>query len=347
MSATLTAIPAGHASPPERATRAACAPSTVILSSPREGSREVQAKALNDRGDVVGFADSTEPGQEAIHAILWRNGRVRSAVDLGVPPGYVASEAYGINNRRVVFGLAYDAQERAFPFRWAAGRWTVLKGPDGRRHPVDVPDHNTLNERGEMAGTMLIAGRRVAVRWSAGGVATVLAPLPGHAWTNVWSINDDGVVAGWSRREPNEDGENNPVLWDADGAVIALQTVPGMADGAAFATNGAGLTVGYLGNLGTDGQPGVPNTDPERDRAVVWESPTAVPRVLGRPARPHDYAALVDVNDRGQAAGMAGRFTSTGFARFRPMIWRHGLGEPAPAAGAGRTPSEPRWWSRT
>ena len=41
--------------------------------------------------------------------------------------------------------------------------------------------------------------------------------------------------------------------------------MPGRADGAAEQTNRSGLTVGYLGNLGTD-------TDPENDNAVVWQS---------------------------------------------------------------------------
>ena len=53
------------------------------------------------------------------------------------------------------------------------------------------------------------------MRWSPDGKATLLPALPGHTWTNVWSINDDGVVSGWSRKLPNDDGENNPVIWDA------------------------------------------------------------------------------------------------------------------------------------
>ena len=36
---------------------------------------EVQAKALNDRGDIVGFADNSDPKDKAIHAILWKNGK--------------------------------------------------------------------------------------------------------------------------------------------------------------------------------------------------------------------------------------------------------------------------------
>lgn len=39
---------------------AACSPRASILKSPRVRSQEVQAKALNDRGDVVGFADGRD-----------------------------------------------------------------------------------------------------------------------------------------------------------------------------------------------------------------------------------------------------------------------------------------------
>jgi probable HAF family extracellular repeat protein len=91
----------------------------VILESPRQNSREVRVKAMNDRGDVVGFADA-DNGSGSIHAILWKGAEATGAVDLGVLPGYVSSEAYGVNDDRVVFGLLYDRQERTFPFRWSA-----------------------------------------------------------------------------------------------------------------------------------------------------------------------------------------------------------------------------------
>lgn len=99
--------------------------------------------------------------------------------------------------------------------------------------------------------------------------------------------------------------------------MIALGTAPDRADGAAEATNRSGLTVGYLGNLGTD-------DDPERDNATVWSSATAAPMLLGPPAPPLGFSELVDVNDRGQAAGATGRFTPSGFTLFEPAIWRTG-----------------------
>jgi uncharacterized membrane protein len=296
--------------------KGACAPSAVILTS-SVGQHEAQAKALNDRGDIVGFADGVDPKDKGIHAVLWRNGKAGSAVDLGVLPGYVSSEAYGVNNDGVVFGLLYDKKERTFPFRWVAGRMTLLKGPDGKQQQADVPDRNTVNDRGEIVGTLIIAGQLQAVRWSPDGKATRLPALPGHTWTYAFSINDDGVVSGWSRKLPNSDGEENPVIWDAAGKVVPLKTAAGRADGIAEATNSSGLTVGYLGNLGSD-------ADPERDNATVWQSRTAAPHRLGAPAPPYGYSELVDVNERGQAAGMSGTFTKSGFTLFQPGIWLSG-----------------------
>ena len=264
-------VPASSSAEPQRpAAGKACAPSVLHLESSTEQG-EAQAKALNNRGDIVGFA-SSEAKDKAIHAMLWKNGKVAGAVDLGLLPGYVSSEAYGVNNNGVVFGLLYDKQERMFPFRWQAGRMTLLKGPNGKLQQVDAPDRNMVNDRGQIAGTLMINEWPQAVRWAPDGKATVLPALPGHTWTYAFGLNDDGVVSGWSRKLPNDDGEENPVLWDASGKVVPLKTAPGRADGIAEATNRSGLTVGYLGNLGTDGIPGVANTDPERDNAVIWQS---------------------------------------------------------------------------
>jgi probable HAF family extracellular repeat protein len=317
--ATSLIVVASTAATRARAGENACSPSTSILESPRAGSYDVQAKALNDRGDVVGFADSKN-GSGPIHAIMWKDGKVSGAVDLGVPPGYVSSEAYGVNNDRVVFGLLYDKRERVFPFRWKHGRMTVLKGPSGRPQRTENPGgggRNAINERGEMTWTLIVDGNRRAVRWTPDGKATFLPALPGHTWTNAFSINDEGVVSGWSRKLPNDDGAENPVLWTKSGKVVPLKTVPGRADGIAEATNSSGLTVGYLGNQS--------DTDPESGQFAVWRTRKAAPRLIG-PVRPWVIAELVDVNDRGEAAGMTGRIDpKTGFhLNVKLVIWRSG-----------------------
>ena len=209
-------------------------------------------------------------------------------------PGYVTSEAYGVNNDRVVFGLLYDKKERAFPFRWENGRMTVLKGPNGRILYTENPGaaagtRSTTAARSTW--TMIVGGDRRAVRWSPDGKATFLPALPGHTWTDAFGINDDGVVSGWSRKLPNGDGEENPVLWTRSGKVVPLKTAPGRADGIAEATNRAGLTVGYLGNQ-TD--------DRARERQGRGLADAhGRPLLLGACPRPNVIAELVDVNDRG------------------------------------------------
>ena len=311
---------------PTRAAATACSPTATILESPRPSTLEAQAKAINDRGDIAGFADSKH-GSGPIHAILWKNGKAASAVDLGVLPGYVTSEAYGINNDRVVFGLLFDRKKRAVPFRWKNGHMIVLRGPNGRLLYTENPGaagRNAINARGEMTWTMIVGGDRRAVRWTSDGKAAYLPALPGHTWTDAFSINDNGVVSGWSRRLPNRDGAENPVLWTRSGEVVPLRTAPGRADGIAEATNRAGLTVGYLGNQ--------TETDPESDQFAVWRTRTAEPLLLG-PVRPNVIAEFVDVNDRGQAAGMTGTMNpKTGFTLGNAVIWQTGWTRPRPLA---------------
>jgi probable HAF family extracellular repeat protein len=299
-----------------RAAETSCSPSTTILESPRPGSLDVQAKAINDRGDVVGFADGNK-GASPPHAILWRGGKVAAAVDLGVLPGYVASEAYGVNDDRTVFGLLYDRRERVVPFRWADGRMTVLRAPDGRPAYTDNPGsggRNAIDSSGVMTWTIVAGVDRRAVRWTPDGKATFLPGLPGHAWTGASSIGDDGVVSGWSRKVSALSGEESPVLWDASGKVIRLKTAPGRTNGIAEATVRSGVIVGLLGK----GDPGGDETG-----AVVWRSRSARPRLLGRPAS-HLAVELADVNDRGEAAGTAGAVTTDHFVLARPRIWRTG-----------------------
>lgn len=302
---------------------AECSPTVTVLTSPF-GPGEVQSKAINDRGDIVGFATVTDPAtprrSPAIHAVLWKHGRSDAVVDLGVLPGYVSSEAYGVNNDRIVVGLLYDKRGRTFPFHWERGHMTVLKGPRGHRRQAQTAQRNSINNRGQIAGTLVIRGQLRAVRWSPSGRARMLGTLPGHAWSYAFGINDDGLVSGWSRRKPSSSGAENPVVWPRPGKVVALQTAPDRADGIAEATNSHGLSVGYLGNQ-------TPK-EPERDEARVWSSHHATPRLLASVSAKHTLAELVDVNDQGQAAGMSGTFVEKGGNGFPssmvPAVWQKG-----------------------
>lgn len=68
--------------------------------------------AINQRGDVVGFAgDPAFPEGDILHAFIWtKGGGIRPLGALpNRTPEHVHSEAYGINERRQVVGISCDA----------------------------------------------------------------------------------------------------------------------------------------------------------------------------------------------------------------------------------------------
>ena len=288
--ALIAGLPAAASAGPQRPAAAkVCTPSVPLILKSSVGEGEAQAKALNDRGDIVGFADSKD-GSGPIHAILWKGGKVAGAVDLGVLPGYVASEAYGVNNKRVVFGAPLRQAGTDVSVPLGSGSHDGAEGAERAAQQADVPDRNAINERGEMAGTLIIAGRGRPCAGHPMARPPCSPPSPGTPGRTPSSINSDGVVSGWSRKMPNDDGEENPVIWDTSGKVVPLQTAPGRADGTAEATNRSGLTVGYLGNLGTDASPGGqyrPRAGQRRGLAVTHGSaaPARAPRSRPRHRR--------------------------------------------------------------
>ena len=214
-----------------------------------------------------------------IDAILWKGGKVARAVDLGGAARLrlLGGLRHQQRPRRVRPALRQEGAHVSVPLearphdRAERAEWAHTAG--GR--PGQERDQRTRRDRRQRcsspASGARCAGRARARRASSPRCRDTPGRMHGASAS-------DGVVSGWSRKLPSDDGENNPVIWTKSGKVIALKTAPGRADGAAEATNRSGLTVGYLGNLGTD-------TDPESDQAAVWRTRTAEPQLIG-PARP-------------------------------------------------------------
>ncbi len=299
----------------------ACTPSTSILKSPRAGSKEVQAKALNDRGDIVGFSDGADG---TYRAIMWKGGKVAAAVDLGVLPGYVC-----------LGGLRRDQRPR---------RLRPALRPKGAH--VSVPLDERSHDRAESAerkhpadgssrtGTRSTNGVRWLERCSSPATG---APCAGRAMA----------------RQPSSMG---------------CRDTRGRTSGASTGTDRLGV-VAHASERGRREQPGalgrlrqgrrsedrsrtrgrcrrsdesiradrrLPRHLPHRRRprerpGAVWRARTAEPQLMG-PTTPLAYGELVDVNDRGQAAGMSGAFTRNGFPLAKPAIWQTGLARLRPIA---------------
>jgi len=133
------------------------------------GGPDSSAWAINDKGQVVGSADTSEGAgsdraddfswcgdgkyaHNAFHAVLWTSGRMR---DLGTFGG-LESSAAGINNHGQIVGWAEAREEQEDvpgcllwkAFIWQDGRKTNLGG----LRPGAPNSASAINERGQVVG---------------------------------------------------------------------------------------------------------------------------------------------------------------------------------------------------
>jgi probable HAF family extracellular repeat protein len=110
---------------------------------------------INAQGDVVGFSNPDEPGDEVgdfiSRAFLWISGR-DTAEDLKVLPGDLFSEAFAINSHRQVVGISFGGANGARAFLWQDGVLTNLNdlvdiGPDVLLSAQDINDAGQITGR--------------------------------------------------------------------------------------------------------------------------------------------------------------------------------------------------------
>jgi probable HAF family extracellular repeat protein len=107
--------------------------------------------ALNERGDVVGFANpaGTDPPNDFnVRAFIWTKGNgMRS---LGTLPGDATSQALGINERRQVVGVSCGASCRAFI--WEDGAMTDMNELVASGSGETLRIAADINDRGQITG---------------------------------------------------------------------------------------------------------------------------------------------------------------------------------------------------
>jgi len=196
------------------------------------GGKDSAAAAINDRGQVVGRADTPRNFWEDMqywHAFLWQKGRMR---DLGTLGGR-ESHAQAINERGQVVGRSDTARladgfVRSLGFIWERGKMRDL----GLRFRSTYPA--VINDRGQVVGS--VDGH--AAVWESGQIRT-LRPL-GAGFTAL-DINEAGAVAGFCSFGPHHLA--HPCLWHKD-TVRDLGIAFGDR-GKAVALNDRGQVVGF------------------------------------------------------------------------------------------------------
>jgi probable HAF family extracellular repeat protein len=188
------------------------------------------AMGINDRGDVVGFSD-TSAGDA--HAFLWRHGRM---IDLGTVEGGTFSLAQAVNNRGEVVG---EACQPCGPFVWQRGVMTRLEFLPG----TEFGTATAINNRGQIVGILGFPSgvvTNVAVLWDRGRPIS-LGTLGGTT-SHANDINDRGQVVG-AAVTANDEGV--PFVW-RNGTMTVLESLigPSGVAAAAFAINNQGQVVG-------------------------------------------------------------------------------------------------------
>ena len=271
------------------------------------GGNESDATALNNRGQVVGFAQNATPDPFSIfysifgssagtqtRAFLWDE---KSGMrDLGTLGGPDALAAF-INERGQIAGFSYTNSTpnpttgipTLDPFLWTNGKMVdlgTLGGTNG------AP--NALNNRGQVVGQSNLAGD-VTFRpflWTAPGPMLDLGTLGGDNATAT-AINDAGEVIGNTDFFPACQ-ICHAFVWTKRDGITDLGTIDGDSCSDASAINSAGQIVGLSHACDFSSQ-----------EAVLWESGEIIDlNTLIPPGSPLFLTRALTINNRGEIGGL-------------------------------------------
>ncbi len=135
------------------------------------------ASDINDKDEIVGFADAKEDGKNRSHALLWQNGRMRDIS--GTDNTFNIARA--INQRGDIVGVTQSSQACL----WQNDNLAILP---------DSADARDINDK----GTILGQGDKISMEvcwWANGRKKTILSET-GSNPLFAMSINDNNQVVG-------------------------------------------------------------------------------------------------------------------------------------------------------
>jgi probable HAF family extracellular repeat protein len=163
---------------------------------PTLGGNNGQASAINNRGEVVGYAetantDPTCPPSPTALPVLWEKGHAQPLPLVGTDPDGVA---FGINDQGQAVGYSGSCIAATHAVVWKNNTAFVLQDRGGTRSNVAY----VINNRGQIAGKVRSADdtHYVAALWQPDGTLTIHEPLTGDLDAFATGINNLGQVVG-------------------------------------------------------------------------------------------------------------------------------------------------------
>ena len=267
------------------------------------GGARSGAVSINENGIISGWA--TLPSGEW-HAVIWDASGI---VDLGVPPGFIASVATAANDSGQVaaYGEGSPESDRR-GYLWESGSWTPIGVLPGFSESIA----REIDSAGRIVGSSFVLdGEGRAVMWDA-GVLTDLGTLGGSS--SATDINDVGQVVGVSTAYlPGGDQQPRGFLWE-NGQMTGLDPLPDDFRSAAGGINEAGQICGSSTNAGA------PPYFLSSNSAVLWEDGTAI--ALGS-VPGYGLNSASAINNHGQVVG-TGEHSHTNSLN-KAFIWQDGV----------------------
>ena len=151
------------------------------------GGKSSAADAINDKGQVVGWSEtSVVGGRSIIHAFLWDHGKMQDLDTLPAREESSGTEAHSINNHSEVAGgtAPHEGLFLAHGWLWDNSGQKVIK---------DAADALAVNAAGQVRVTR---GNWHSVILQDGAAREVL-PVSGYVSITATAMNSHGDVAGY------------------------------------------------------------------------------------------------------------------------------------------------------